>query len=234
MQTFTRMFARRWAGLAFIFITVLTLMSSCIGVTLTNDDGQSVSNSPTGGPVQLSACVGSAVSLSAGCSTFPGSTTIMDGQPYFVGSGETFTAQPDGSYIASIPVTTTGPQTYTLDCSFPASFTEPVGNLPYSFTILGVDCPGRCVTGSASNLQVSGTLGVGNCSVSITGTGTGKAFVFRGPGGYVFSNAYRSCSPHSIFANGITKPGTYTLDVYGDGIFPLATYSVEVTGSACP
>ena len=236
MKNFTYLVARRWVGHLFLFISVLTLMSSCIGVTLTNENGDSFTNGPSGsGPAQLSACVGSSVTLAAGCSMFvDGPIPTADGTPYFVGPGGTFTAQGDGTYVSILPVTTTGPQTYTLDCTFPASFTETTVNLPYSFTVLGADCPDRCTTGSASNLQVNGIVGAGNCSVRITGAGNGKAFVFRGPGGYVYSNTFRSCGPHSIFANGIRTPGTYTLNVYGDSKIPLATYSIEVTGSACP
>lgn len=92
--------------------------------------------------------------------------------------------------------------------------------------------PGSCgSTPSVSSLAVTVALGTTpGCTATLTGIATGSAFVFTGPNGYVFSNVYRIEGSHTIIADGIKTPGTYTLTVYGDG---SVKQTIEVTGSPC-
>ena len=87
---------------------------------------------------------------------------------------------------------------------------------------------------TASNFSSSGVLGAGTCSVQLNALATGNAFVFTGPGGYVFSNVYRTGGTYAVFGQNVKLPGTYTLTIYsGPGCAPV-TYTTEVTGTACP
>ena len=90
---------------------------------------------------------------------------------------------------------------------------------------------------SASNLTINGTLtlGAANCPARLTGLGWGKAFVFTGPGGYAFSNAFRNfILGGTIEARDIRLPGIYTLTVYGNPDQTPVTYSITITGQGCP
>ena len=80
---------------------------------------------------------------------------------------------------------------------------------------------------------VIGVLGSPTCSIDLTTTATGKAFVFTGPGGYVFSNVYRKEGTYTIQTKGITQPGIYTIAASaGTGCAPVTT-TFEIKGTAC-
>ena len=104
---------------------------------------------------------------------------------------------------------------------------------PTIVTVIGIDC-GSCPNPpSATNFHASGTLGSGNCSVQLSATASGRSFQFTGPGGYVFSNVYRSCQENiTVYANDVILPGIYYLKVDGGG--EPVIYTIEVGGTACP
>lgn len=103
---------------------------------------------------------------------------------------------------------------------------------PTIITVIGIDCEFCSVPPSATNFHASGTLGAGNCSVQLSATASGRNFQFTGPGGYVFSNAYRYCQENiTVYANDVKLPGIYYLKVDGGGE-PI-TYTIEVGGTAC-
>lgn len=88
----------------------------------------------------------------------------------------------------------------------------------------------------AMSVTVPGILGAGNCSVRITGQGQGNLFVVTGPGGYVYSNAYRTGGTYPFVAEDIKQPGTYTLtSSYQNecGQVNSSSRTFTVTGTAC-
>lgn len=85
----------------------------------------------------------------------------------------------------------------------------------------------------ATGIQ-AGVLSTTTCQVGITAIGTGRSFVFAGPDGYTFSNIFRQCGTYSIRADKITKPGTYTLTIYGENESDKTIIPIQVTGMECP
>lgn len=77
-------------------------------------------------------------------------------------------------------------------------------------------------------------LSSSNCPITFTAKGWGKSFVITSPNGYVFSNVFRDfIVGGDIVGEGIKKPGTYTLTVFGDEDQTPVTYRFEVTGTGC-
>lgn len=85
-----------------------------------------------------------------------------------------------------------------------------------------------------SNLAASGPVGCG-VPAQLTGTASGEYFVFTGPNGYVFSNAFRTAGTYAIQADGITVPGQYQLMSYANYGFDCVTdmRTITVEGSGC-
>ena len=121
----------------------------------------------------------------------------------------------------------------------PAAAPGGVATITYSVTANGCSASSsqNATTGSQvppiTSLTASGSLGSTNCTVKLTGIATGTAFVFTGPGGYVFSNVYRTYGTYSIFALDVKLPGTYRLTASTDGGCTTAVAEVIVTGTAC-
>ena len=74
------------------------------------------------------------------------------------------------------------------------------------------------------------------CPVRLLGQGVGTVFVFTGPGGYVFSNVFRTGGLHDLRGLVVTKPGTYTLRAtYTNECGSSVPVSQSVTvGRSCP
>lgn len=76
--------------------------------------------------------------------------------------------------------------------------------------------------------------GQANCqsTATISGMGTGSKFEITGPGGYVFTNVFRTTGAHSFMAGNITTPGQYKLMVY-DGNCATGLNTITVEGTSC-
>ena len=86
----------------------------------------------------------------------------------------------------------------------------------------------------AGSITVSGPASC-TSSARLTAPATGTSFIFTGPGGYVFSNVYRTIGNYPAFAEGIKLGGTYTLTVSSGEGCPTTTSTVVVQGpSSCP
>ena len=75
-----------------------------------------------------------------------------------------------------------------------------------------------------------------SCPVRLVGRATGTAFVFTGPGSYVFSQVYRQAGTYTVFGLDVKAPGQYILTVNnanGCGISTPSSQSVTVSRS-CP
>ena len=55
----------------------------------------------------------------------------------------------------------------------------------------------------------------GASGFNVSGKVRGVAYILTGPGGYVFSNVYRVEGDNPVSASNLTRPGQYTLTVYG-------------------
>ncbi len=83
----------------------------------------------------------------------------------------------------------------------------------------------------ASNFVAGGVLSSGTCQLNLSAAIVGDRAVVTGPGGYVFTNVYRTPAARVITAPAVKQPGSYTLKVYSGNC--EAVYTVNVTGSAC-
>lgn len=118
-----------------------------------------------------------------------------------------------------------GPQTLTVTVAGLGGI--PVSTSLVSFSVVGTTPPPPTVM----SLSVDET----NCPVRIVGQADGTSFVFTGPDGYVFSNVFRTGGTHTIVAEGIKKPGVYTLTSTNTtcGLSATSTQTVVVSRS-CP
>ena len=151
--------------------------------------------------------------------------------------------QPGGSVI----LTASGASSYSWSTGATSSTisVSPTQNTVYS--VVGTDngCSSLATAtvavctqmlAQAISVDVPAVLGAGNCSVRITGQGQGNSFVFTGPGGYVFSNAYRMGGIYAVFAQEIKQPGTYTFTAYSRnacGEVTSDSRTFVVSGTAC-
>ncbi|OIN58241.1 beta strand repeat-containing protein [Arsenicibacter rosenii] len=164
--------------------------------------------------------------------TVSASSTALTG-----GQSAVLTASGAASYLWGAPLNTTA-----------ASVTvSPATTTVYSVTGTQNGCVGEgSITVSVScadpvskaiSVTMTSVLGPGNCSVNLQGQGTGSAFVFSGPNGYVFSTVYRRTGTYSLNATGVRQPGTYTLTAKATnacGQESMDTITYVVTGTACP
>lgn len=133
---------------------------------------------------------------------------------------------------------TSGSITVAITPAFTGSYTIQVSNstdtsLPLSGSVTVLPLASTPVV---SNITSTGALGNGICSVRINGTASGNSFVVRGPGGYVYSNVYRTTGTYPFFASDIRQPGIYTLsatslDACGSTV--TVTRQITVEGTAC-
>lgn len=154
----------------------------------------------------------------------------------------------------TLTATASGGSSYTYNYSgpglpdTPSSLSTTTVSQAGTFTVL-VQSVGGCtasttITVSGSPTPVQGATaglitasGPASCGLParLTAPTTGNTFIFTGPGGYVFSNAYRNAGSYTAFAEGIKLGGTYTLTVSSGPGCSTATSTVIVQGpTSCP
>lgn len=100
-----------------------------------------------------------------------------------------------------------------------------------SQTIITID------SGTPARIGEITILGQATCETPtrLTASGTGSAFIFTGPGNYVFSNVYRTLGTYNAFATDVIIGGMYTLTVYSTEGCPPVSRSILVSGPVrCP
>lgn len=227
---------------------ILTLTaSSTLAATFTFSGPGLIGQSTTGVASVSALGLYSVTALSAnGCTA---STTIaITGASDYVGPVSVATTGVLGCLSTSVTLVATSTGATSFSLSGPAGnqiqssgifIVSEVGN----YTIVAGNGLSGCLNStikpirqsppaSASNFIASGSVSCGN-PTRLTATGTGSSFVFTGPEGYAYTNAYRSIGTYPIFANDVKTPGRYTLTVYtGEGC-PPAVYTVDVSGNRC-
>lgn len=175
-----------------------------------------VANAATASPAVV--CAGGSVQLAVGYSGGIGPYTIT-----WAGGGTIpNSSSASSTTVSSLPA---GLQTYT------ATITDASGQTATAITsVINVI---SVVSGIITSFRAAGPT---SCAAptSLAATAPGMSFVITGPGGYVFSNVYRTYGIHPVLALGIKQKGQYTLTTYGPPDCPTFTSQLIVEGETCP
>ncbi|WP_218160686.1 beta strand repeat-containing protein [Arsenicibacter rosenii] len=217
---------------------VLTAIGSGTAVWST---GVSASTILAGTAGLYSVTLTNASGCTATTSTFVNSNTILAGLVATV-NGALGCGSSSAQIIASAPgaasFTVLGPSAYQ-QTNTNGQFTVTTAG---QYTVIAIGTSG-CMSSTtvtvisggvqptASNLVASGVLGGGVCQLTLSANIVGDRAVFTGPGGYVFTNAYRTPAARTVTAPMVKQPGTYTLKVYSGNC--ESVYTIGVTGTAC-
>ena len=146
--------------------------------------------------------------------------------------------------LASYTVNWAGPGTITNA----SQATTTVSNIPagiQTYTATITDASGQTVTATATvnvlsalsssitSFQAEGTASCIN-PTRLSATAPGTSFIITGPGGYVFSNVYRTYGIYPVSSTGIKQGGQYTLTAFGPAGCPVQTSQLTVAGGTCP